>query len=350
MAQKHRLRALLYNHLNATCSEAVPELILNRLREVFDGNCRRNLLLTGELLKLLNLFAAHGISAIPYKGPALAVSVYGNLALREFDDLDIMVRTPDVLQAARLMEAHDYRRHIQLKSTQEENFLRHQSEHCFLHTKNRIAVDIHWTFEPRFFSFPLDPDSLRPRLQTLSLNGQKVLAYSPEDLFLLLSVHGAKHRWERLRWICDLAEMVRVYKTMDWEMTMFQARQLGVERMLLLGVYLAHDLLGTAFPDELMRKIVATPYLKKLAGQVQSRFADEDLTHPTVFKNCIFHLRARESWQDRLRYSLRIAIIPNYRDHNLLHLPRLFSLLYYAIRPFRLVIKYGLRLLLNHNR
>ena len=32
-----------------------------------------------------------GIAAIPYKGPVLAAAVYGNLALRTFSDLDILV-------------------------------------------------------------------------------------------------------------------------------------------------------------------------------------------------------------------------------------------------------------------
>jgi len=50
-------------------------------------------LCTGELLKLLNLFAAHGIGVIPYKGPTFGSCRLGNLALREFTDLDILVQT-----------------------------------------------------------------------------------------------------------------------------------------------------------------------------------------------------------------------------------------------------------------
>src|SRR5437016_9849628 len=65
MAHKHRLRSLLYHHLNATCPEAIPETILDQLRKDYDRICRRNFLCTGELLKLLNLFTAHGIGTIP---------------------------------------------------------------------------------------------------------------------------------------------------------------------------------------------------------------------------------------------------------------------------------------------
>jgi Uncharacterised nucleotidyltransferase len=75
---------LLYWRLSKTCSEAVPTTVLDRLRGDFHANSLRNLSLAKELLKLLNLVEAQGITAIPYKGPALAAFAYGNLALRQF--------------------------------------------------------------------------------------------------------------------------------------------------------------------------------------------------------------------------------------------------------------------------
>jgi hypothetical protein len=89
----------LYQSLNTTCPEAVPKANLAQLRNYFHANAQRNLFLTQELLKLLTLFKTNGISAIPYKGPVLAVAVYGNLALRQFGDLDILVHKRDVLRA-----------------------------------------------------------------------------------------------------------------------------------------------------------------------------------------------------------------------------------------------------------
>ncbi|MBE9038107.1 nucleotidyltransferase family protein [aff. Roholtiella sp. LEGE 12411] len=62
---------LLYQSLKATCSEAVPEIILTQLRSYYHTNAVHNLLLTQELLKLLELLKEHDIYAIPFKGPYL---------------------------------------------------------------------------------------------------------------------------------------------------------------------------------------------------------------------------------------------------------------------------------------
>ena len=90
-AELHAVMPLLCWHLTRNCPDAIPRPILEQLRDYFHSNARSNLLLTEELLSLLDLLATHGVRAIPFKGPALAASVYGNIALRQFCDLDLNV-------------------------------------------------------------------------------------------------------------------------------------------------------------------------------------------------------------------------------------------------------------------
>jgi len=67
------------------------------------------------------------LAFIPYKGPTLALAVYGNLALREFTDLDILVQTQNVRQAAELLKDRGYQGQFQLGSAQEADFLYHKT-------------------------------------------------------------------------------------------------------------------------------------------------------------------------------------------------------------------------------
>ena len=97
MASKHKLTPLLYRNLNSICPKMVPEDILDELKNYFNANVRKNLLMTGELIKILKLLKFNDINAIPYKGPVLANLAYGNLAFREFDDIDILVNKLDIL-------------------------------------------------------------------------------------------------------------------------------------------------------------------------------------------------------------------------------------------------------------
>lgn len=344
MARKHRLRPSLYQHLNENCPEAVPESALYQLRQHFQHNCRRNLFHTGELLRLLNLFRAEGIQAIPYKGPALTVAVYGSLVLREFTDLDIMVPPENVSRVCELMRAEGYQQHFLLDAQQETSFQRYQSEHWFRHREKGTVVEIHWKFEAGYFSFPLDPSVPRARLQKMSLNGQDVWSYAPEDLFLLLCVHGAKHLWNRLRWIGDLAEMADVYREMNWPWVLEEARQLGVERIVLLGVHLAHELMGARFPHDLLAKASAEAQIPALAATVREHLGEEKDEPPGILESSRFHLKARERWQDRTRYCARLAVTPTGLDWTLMRLPSHLLLLYYPLRFARLATKYAVGL------
>src|SRR5215212_4710817 len=166
-AGRHGVAPLLYWHLDATCPEAVPEDILNHLREHFRANTLRNLSLTAELLRILNAFGERGIPAVPYKGPALAASVYGNLALREFGDLDILVHRRDVLRAKEVLTSMGYQARYRLTPAQEAAFLRSECEHPFERDGESI-VELHWGITDRHF-FPLDNEHFWENVEEVPL-------------------------------------------------------------------------------------------------------------------------------------------------------------------------------------
>src|SRR5260370_41160016 len=102
-ARRHGVLHLLYYHLTAVCPTLVPQRAMTQLKVDNHENTKSNLFLTAELLRLLTLFEAQGIHAIPFKGPTLALSAYGDVALREFNDLDIFVHKRDVLAVKELL-------------------------------------------------------------------------------------------------------------------------------------------------------------------------------------------------------------------------------------------------------
>lgn len=130
---RHKVMPLLYRSLNTTCPELVPKSILSQLRNFFYTNAQRNLFVTAELIKLLTLFQEHEIPAIPFKGPLLSVSVYGNLALRQFTDLDILIDSKNLLKAKALLLSQEY------SLTGELSW-----ESNFISRNHQINVDLHW--------------------------------------------------------------------------------------------------------------------------------------------------------------------------------------------------------------
>ena len=123
-----------------------------------------------------------------------------------------------------------------------------------------------------------------------------MVSLSPEDLLPVLCMHGAKHLWRRLEWICGVAELVRTRSGMNWERVMEQAHNLGNKRRLFIGLLLASALLGIALPEEVWEGARADPLAKSLVREVRDRLFSE--AEPQLFERW-FRYRVRERWRDR---------------------------------------------------
>ncbi|MGQ0568939.1 MAG: nucleotidyltransferase domain-containing protein [Armatimonadota bacterium] len=345
MAERHRVRPLLFRTLEATIPQAVPAPILAALSAHFDTNTRRSRFLADELLSILSFLEAEGIQAIPFKGPVLAASAYGDLALREFADLDVLVRKQDVPRAKDLLASRGYRWPWSgTRSMPRQERLHLESRHNYKLTRETdgVTVEIEWALAPKSLFIPLDMTSLWDRLMPVSILGTTVASLKPEDLLIILCLHGTKHRWERLLWICDVAALICARPDMDWGRVMELARRLHCLRIVFLGLCLARDLLGSRLPHGMSRRIEADLTAKALAAQVRGEvFRDADASHD-AFQRTVFVLRSRERLLDRARVLLFNALTSSERDRGRLHPALLRSLAPFVLRPIRLLRKYGL--------
>ncbi|MCL4294770.1 MAG: nucleotidyltransferase family protein [Anaerolineae bacterium] len=335
LAAAHCLTPLLYWQLQAACPAEVPPPAIAQLRRYFEANARHNLSLTGELLKLLQLFQAHHIPAVPYKGPVLAAMLYGNLALRQFGDLDILVYPQDVSKTTGLLMAQGYEL-LEPSIEYHHHFVRSNG--------SPIHVEIHWRTTRRHFAWPLDPGYAWERLQPLALAGSEVRCFPAEDLLLLLCFHGAKHHWSRLSWICDVGELLRLHPALDWARVMEQARRLGGQRILYLGLFMAGQLLEAPLPASVEARLQADLIVRSLAAQAGAWLFSEDDIPFKRLEQYEFYLKTEGYWPARLAYWLhltRLKVFPNERDRDFLPLPASLSCLYWLLRPIRLANEYG---------
>ena len=330
---------LLYRTLNSTCSDAVPKPTLQELREHFYANAGRNLFLAKELIKVLHLLESHEIPAIAYKGPTLAVSIYGNLALRQVGDLDILVHEQDYEGARDLLIGQRFRLTIE-----------HEWEAELTDESGTMAVDLHKRITTREFSCPLNFKYLSRRLEPIRLAGTVVPGLCPEDTLLMLSIQVTKDHYPQLVKFCDIAELIRMHERLNWANALKQAKRLGGEQIVLFGLCLTSALLGIALPPEVAHELKFHSSIHELVNHASNQLfypgdhAIRDQQTPQRF-----HWLLRERLRDKLYpYYLRYVnnvIVPCELDRRLLPLPGRLSFLYYFIRPVRLVRKYGLLLL-----
>jgi hypothetical protein len=94
-AELHGVTSLLSRNLLTHFSEQVPPPVRQQLQSRYHINDLRNTHLTRELRRLLLEFKKNGVEPCLYKGPALALSAYGDLGYRKFGDLDLIVLPKD---------------------------------------------------------------------------------------------------------------------------------------------------------------------------------------------------------------------------------------------------------------
>ncbi|HVF23572.1 MAG TPA: nucleotidyltransferase family protein [Pyrinomonadaceae bacterium] len=335
LARRHAVVPLLYLKLQRHASDLVPHEVLQQLKKHYLENAARNTVLTAELCRLLALFADGGIEAIPYKGPVLALFAYDNLALRRFVDLDVIVRKSDVLKAREILLAEGYTPAKSLSLTQQELLLRTQHNMQFSRDSRRLIVELHWEVAPHLFASTVNAETLWRDLATIDINGSQVKTLSAEDLLFSLCVHGSRHLWERLSWICDVAELIS-RRSFNWTALLERAANADNERMFLLGLFLAEQLLDAPLPDEVKRRCAADQRLKSLAqGIVEHLFngpTHVPATSREIFK---YNISVRKSLSARARYLVHM-LRPTDGDLGARSLPASLSFAYYLIRPFRL--------------
>lgn len=307
-AHTHGVLPLVTRNLLTMYPAMLPKAITGQLQRRFHANAFHNRFLARELLKLLKLFEAQGIPCIPYKGPSLAIAAYRDLSLRQFSDLDIWIHPRDILRAKALLISQGYQ--PESISDQEAIYLQSLFHLTFLHADGRISIELHWAITWRYWPFPLDFEGLWARLGQLPCDNGTIPSLPPDDLLLILSVHGSKHFWERLLWICDVAELVQTHRQIDWQRLLEQAGSLGGKRMLLLGLFLANDLLGTDLPEVIRHSIEADPRVTSLARQLSSQILtgtptpQDDQSRPLFYRTA-FYLGMRERLRDKVQFFVR---------------------------------------------
>lgn len=336
MAQWHGLLPLLYTQLQTTCPDAVPAALWQPLRARFEANAAHNLRLTAALLALLREFARHGVPVVPFKGPVLAATAYHNLALRQFGDLDLLVQPQDMPRVKALLLDCGYQPALALTPTQEAAMLPWYNERTFLHPDTRVALDVHWSLHRHFWPTPHDPASLWERLVPVTLGGQEVWTFTPEDTLVVLCGHGARHVWYRLLWLSDIAWLLEATPHLDWARVTAQAQ--GGRRMLWLGLRLIHELLAVPLPEAMRHQVQADPQTARLIEVVsQVLFATPPVV-PLGFSNLWFRYRVLETLGSRSALLYHSFCTPDPADLTWLpmSLPTALFPLYSVLRLIRL--------------
>jgi len=331
-AARHELLPLVYQGLKQV-SAYLPLDVLDHYQHCYAANTLRNLQLRNELRGLLLEFSKAEIPVIPYKGPVLAETVYGDLALRMFRDLDLLVPVDRVRQAVERLEGLGYRLEAKWSEKRWPSLLKTVNHLLLRHQETGWAVEVHWLVFHPMYALPFDLEPYWADLRGRETGGKTTLTH--EDQLLLICAHGTKHHWELLKWIVDVRQLVNSFADLDWQSLWDEATRNGLCRCLLMGLELAGRIGDYKVPLSMQQKVRADPVVRGLADSAWAALFRRSIGRRRFLWEYHFYLRSRERFRDRVKQVGCWLLYPRLEDWLAFPAGDRFFLLFVLGRPLR---------------
>jgi Uncharacterised nucleotidyltransferase len=335
LALEHRVLPMLFSRL-ADMGATVPPAVQERLQAEYNANMLHNLTNAVELIAVLKTLEHEMIPAMPFKGVVLGASIYPDPATRPAGDLDLLIHYRHLARAMTLLLERGYELKTIVRADGTPIDPNDTFEYRFERQADGMVLELRWTFElikPKF-KRDLGLDWVWPRRRITMLAGAEVPDMSPEITLLVLCMHGGKHAWSRLIWICDVAQLLASSPTLDWKEVTREAKKSGLCRALAFGILLAHRIGGATVPPAILRGFEADTTASTLTRHIQQNLFDAPGTTPMGVMPYSIQLL---DFRDRIGYLSSLDFLrPNERDWATLSLPKPLHSLYYLIRPFRI--------------
>jgi hypothetical protein len=225
LAEEEKVLPLFLSRLNLS-GIAFSEELQTLIKESQRNAAIEGFFWQSELKSLLRAFTVAAIPIIPLKGPFFALRVYGGVAMRHSQDLDILVHRNDITRAAAVLTS--------LGCVQSER----RYDYDLKWLRGSFRIELHFDVaKPLEFNFDIDTAWKRATLDTFA--GEPAWKMAPDDELLFLCLHGVRHRFERLTYIADVSLAAAAMRNEADTQIHLRPEVTDLTTLLLLGLALA---------------------------------------------------------------------------------------------------------------
>jgi len=331
---RHGLISLVYHTLRDLSTDInIPPTLLSKLQAKYKLIAQKNMLLSAELIKILNLLNKHNIKAIPFKGPTLAQLAYGDITLRVFGDLDILVEQNQIYDAGVILTKYNYICDVDINFLQNIKLLNISSDLGFRHQTNKTYIELHWKLFRKKLSIDFIDLNIFTNYTTLNINKHQLQTLEINTLLIYLCIHGSKHMWERIGWIADIDKLITKYD-INWNFIKNSNNKIPIY----LGLYISHKLFNTPIPKEILANIEHNNNIKNLYQQTTHLWSNH-IDNRIKFK-FNYHAQLMNSKFEYYKYYFKTLFGITQDDVLYKNLSEKYHILYILLRPIRLISKY----------
>jgi hypothetical protein len=339
LADIHGLRPLVFRHLGSGRFGPLPRSFEANLWLHCEQLKRRNRLMEAELQAIAKLLEDEGIPVLVHKGPMLARLAWGDPALREYSDLDVLLPHALIERARQRLATRGYQPLFKLTPALDRALL-DSPRHYHLALKRELMVELHWRLDAEFAVGRPEDEAWWAGRPKMRIGDSHLRRLSDEELVLALLLHGSKHLWEQLSWLAELAQLLRDRPNLDWEWITAEAYVLGARRRAALGLVLLERWFDFVPPGSAAIGL-ERPRLQALAESISRHWVRPGrVAGRSAFDRLAANLNLCDSGRQRARHLVDVVVRPGFEEWSRWPLPRALHPLYLPLRAARLVAKY----------
>ena len=320
----------------------VPSEIKSKLKKNNLEIARRNMMMSIELLKVTKLLKENDIKALAIKGPVLSQIIYGNIAQRQYADLDILMAKNDIYKAGVVLKNAGYISEHSIEFLKNSTLLKVAKDFSIFNSAHNVHIEFHWQL---FLERQIKKSKIvlfSPLNPAYQINNQTIPTLKDDENLIFLLLHGSKHMWERIEWIVDIDRFIRLKgESIDWDKLSLMARDMKAEVMFYLGLSISNELFSTPLDQNILAKIKT---MKKV--HAAQEFILKGMIYNSISNKTTKAFAFKILYKTQLNKDNITAVINHYLstlfqlkdfDVYMVNLPNNISFLYHFIRLYRLM-------------
>lgn len=234
----------------------IPENVIRNLKQASLRTLTRNMLLTEHFRQVVQVFGEAGIPIIALKGVLLSEWLYGNINLRQFSDIDLLVPQDQGLEAVEILRKMGY----DSNNLHLSEFIQQCTSivHYKPMVKNGVSIEIHIRLHSENETYQVDLHRMWNQAVALPLHGVKAFSLCPEDLLMHLCFHLDKHFNSGLyQYTCfyDLVNMLN-HKSdlLNWDVFEERCDEANTVQVTYKYLLLVHKYMNGRLPSSIVEK------------------------------------------------------------------------------------------------
>ena len=293
---------------------------------------KENMLMTAELIKVMQLLERNGIKTIAFKGPTLAQLAYGDIALRQYSDLDILIEYSELQNAIDILQENNYilDKDEKFKITK-QNSIYHD---VTLYSPSQISIELHWQLFSNEFKTDFSVLDIDKNIQNIDISNHSLVSFRPEYLIIYLCIHGAKHNWERMEWLVDIDKLIQT-QILDWQYVLHLVETSNTQRIFFSTLHLVHTFFGTPL-EKSIQEHTQEKNIIKLSHQFQEVIQSNFYSLSDNAKNLSHAQYKLLDGPKNKGFFILSLFTPTEKDMQTIKLPKGLHFLYYFVRMYNL--------------